>query len=57
MTSNLVVPSSSLPSLAQEVLAFSSNLRPWLETSMKGLPDTLKETKYKGMHICIYMYN
>ena len=35
-------------SLSQEVLKFSAMLKPWLESAMKGLPDLLKETKFRG---------
>ena len=40
-------------SLSQEVLKFSSMLKPWLNTALKGLPDLLQEAKYKGQALLL----
>ena len=45
----LVSPCLSPLSLAQDVLKFSTTLKPWLDSAMKGLPDTLREAKQNGV--------
>ena len=36
-----------LPSLAQEMVKFSSTLVAWLQEALKGLPESLQSAKYK----------
>ena len=35
-------------SVAQEVQRFSTNLKPWLDSALKGLPDSLRTVKRNG---------
>lgn len=37
-------------SVAQEVHRFSTNLKPWLESALKGLPESIRTVKNKGQN-------
>ena len=41
-------------SVAQEVHRFSTNLKPWLDTALKGLPDSLRTVKSNGNSNRVY---